>query len=80
MNATFFQWARFGFGGFAWFKKHKAAVDDAIALYQSIFPPEAPSTDGITYTEAIEKIRTGDMTEAERADLDRESGNRGGAG
>lgn len=95
---TFGQWLKLGFGGMAWFNKNRAVVDDAIAfrekhrgaldeliaLYRSVVPPEpgenpfvpspAPSEVGtVGPAEVIQKIRTGSMTQAEQAQFDRAS-------
>jgi len=72
MNLTFSQWVKLGFGGMAWMNKHRDAVDDAIALWQSIVPAEQVDG-GIPHTEAIEKVRTGDLSADEKAVMDRAS-------
>lgn len=72
MNLSFSQWVKLGFGGMAWLNKHRAAVDDAIALWQSVVPAE-PAENGMSHTEAIEKVRTGALTPAEQTQFDRAS-------
>lgn len=88
MTLSFGQWLQLGFGAMklvgrhpelisdaiAFREKHKGAVDDAIALWRSVVPPDAaPPKDVMTHTEVIEKIRTGGMTPAEQAQFDRAS-------
>ena len=84
MTLSFGQWVRLGYGGIGLLVKHRAAspairalVNDALDLWQSVVPPDANSEDGITHTEAIEKIRTGALTPAEQAQFDRASETRG---
>ena len=72
MKLSFSQWARLGFGAIAWVNRHRDAVDDAIALWQSVVPAEVPE-DGITHADALEKVRTGALTPAEQAQFDRAS-------
>lgn len=66
-------------------EKHRGALDELIALYHSVVPsepgenpfvpaPAPPSEVGtVGPHEVIEKIRTGSMTPAERAQFDRAS-------
>lgn len=77
MKLTWSQWLRLGIGGLAWTNKHRDAVDDAVALWQSVVPTEAPES-GMTHTEALEKVRTGNMTEAEQRVMERASQTFGG--
>lgn len=81
MDLSFAQWVKLGFGSVALMKKHASAIpvlrpliNDALDLWQTVVPPDAaPAADAITHTEVIEKIRTGEMTPAERAQFDRAS-------
>lgn len=80
MNLSFGQWVRLGLGATALMKKHADAIpvlrpliNDALDLWQSVVPPDEKTEDGMTHTEAIEKIRTGALTPAEQAQFDRAS-------
>lgn len=77
MKLSWGQWLRLGFGAIAWVNKHRDAVDDAIALWQSVVPAEVPER-GMTHAEALEKVKTGNMTEAERRMMDHASQTFGG--
>lgn len=88
MTLGFGQWMTLGFGAMklvgrhpelisdatVLYEKHKSAIDDMIALWRSAVPPGAlPAAHPITHADAIEKVRTGDMTVAERVQFDRAS-------
>ena len=80
MTLSFGQWVKLGFGATTLMKKHAAAIPvlrplitDALDLWQSVVPPDDRPEDGITHTEAIEKVRTGALTPAEQAQFDRAS-------
>lgn len=80
MNLSFGQWIKLGLGATALMKKHADAlpvlrplINDALDLWQSVVPPDEKQEDGISHTEAIEKIRTGALTPAEQAQFDRAS-------
>jgi hypothetical protein len=84
MELSFGQWVRLGFGATALMRKHADAVpalrsllNDALDLWQSVVPPEAVATEqpdnAMPHHEVIEKIRTGDLSPAEKAVMDRAS-------
>lgn len=80
MNLSFGQWVKLGIGATALMKKYPSApavlrpmINDALDLWQSVVPPDERPEDGISHTEAIEKIRTGTLTPAEQAQFDRAS-------
>lgn len=85
---SFGQWVQLAFGlmkligrhpalisdAIAFREKYKGVIDEGIALWHSVVPPDAPpSTDAISHVAVIEKIRTGEMTDTERAQFDRAS-------
>lgn len=72
---SFFQWVKFGFGALAWKRKYPEAVNEFAALVQSTFAPTADP--GVTPSEALEKVQTGEMTREEQAAFDRASGTGG---
>jgi len=80
MTLSFGQWVKLGLGATALMKKHADAipilrplVNDALDLWQSVVPPDAPPEEHMTHVEVIDKIRTGTMTLAEQAQFDRAS-------
>lgn len=81
MDLSWGQWLRLGIGAMAWMNKHRDAVNDAVALWQSVVPAETPSTDGISHAEAIAKLQNPQSrTPAEQTQLDRETRDFGGPG
>ncbi len=80
MKLSFGQWMKLGGGALALLVKHRAAspairalANDSIDLWESVVPKEQEPNSGMTHTEAIEKIRTGALTPAEKAQFDRAS-------
>jgi len=80
MTLSFGQWIRLGTGAVALMRKYPDApailrplINDALDLWQSVVPPNAPTEEHMTHTEVIDKIRTGTMTPAEQAQFDRAS-------
>lgn len=77
---SFGQWIKLAFGAAGLMQKHAAAipvlrplVNDALDLWQSVVPPEPSKEPAITPAQAAEKVRTGDMSDAEQQQFDRAS-------
>lgn len=69
MKFSFFSLLKFGFGFLAWKRKYPEAVNDLVALLATL----APTPTGVTPSEAIEKVQTGNMTPTEKTQFDRAS-------
>lgn len=80
MKLSFGQWVKLGFGLVSWMITYREAVAALVSLWRSVAPHDADAPDPITHTEAIEKIRTGNLSAAEQMQSDRASqSNNGGA-
>lgn len=80
---TFGQWMKLGFGVVALMNKHADAIPllrplitDALDLLESVAPPESGAP--VSHAEVIDKIKTGNLSDEERAQMDRASQTFGG--